>query len=435
MLATAQSLHPVKNYTLSGANTISKATGRFPLRIFPLIAGVIAAQKITLGGEFYAGEILAIIYFTLNLTKLKFARPIKALLFFGFFWATCQFVSDQVNHSDTLDSVKGIGAPLVFVLTLTSLSVFFYRNIQRMPSFLLGAFLGQIPGFVLFPDDYFLGNPWKWGIGQLVLGMFAIYYTFFISRPKKYYLIGFVSVFSIFSILHESRIMAIFPVMAVTVFLLLRRKGAAASLSIFKGRFAASKMLFIIFAFLLFINTAFTAIFSSEWVLGMLPEDSAKKFQTQASGEYGTLLGGRSEMLVSIGAFLDAPLLGHGSWAKDKNGYQDKLTTLKYAMGYSDKEDVTYKTDLIPIHSYLMGGLVWAGLGGGLFWGFISRWLLIQFIQNFSFLGFYFYNGIIGIFWDILFSPFGAIARWGSALFIASLYSYSIVTSRNRNLP
>ncbi|WP_460136620.1 hypothetical protein [Pseudomonas sp. S1_E04] len=398
---------------------------KIALRFTPLLIGFVASQKLSFGGEIYIGEILALIYLALNLGTLKLGKSIGTLVVFGVIWAICQFISDQVNQSDVMDSVKGVGAPLVFLCTFIALSIYFDRDNQRMPSFLLGAYLGAIPQFILFPSEYFLGNAWKWGIAQLVIALFGMVYTFFIARKKNLHLILFVSVFSIFSLFNDSRSMAIFPILAATAYILLSRKKFAAALNSIKGPFAATKMVFLIFAFLLLINAVFTVIFSSDWFLDKLPEESAKKFQIQASGEYGALLGGRSEMLVSVGAFLDKPLFGHGSWAKDTGGYQDKLTALKYALGYSEKDEANYNTDLIPVHSYLMGGLVWAGVGGGLFWIVMSRWLLIEFIKNFRFLGFYFYNGIIELFWNILFSPFGASARWSTVLFIAALYCYS----------
>lgn len=419
---------PVHSTALNPRNKnveLNRSKLKIAFRFMPLLIGFIASQKLSVGGEFYIGEILALIYLAINLGTLKLEKSISTLIVFGVIWAVCQFISDQVNQSDAVDSIKGVGAPLIFLCTFIALSIYFDQDNRRLPSFLLGAYLGTIPQFILLPTEYFLNNAWKWGIGQLVIGLFATIYTFFIARKKNAHLILLVFIFSTFSLFNDSRSMAIFPVIAVMAYILLSRKKFAAALKSFKGKFAATKMIFLIFAFLLLINAVFTAIFSSDWVLDKLPETSAKKFQIQASGEYGALLGGRSEMLVSIGAFLDKPLLGHGSWAKDTDGYQDKLTALKFALGYSEKDEANYNTDLIPVHSYLMGGLVWAGVGGGLFWIIMCRWLLIEFIKNFNLLGFYFYNGIIEIFWNILFSPFGASARWSTVLFISALYCYS----------
>ena len=398
---------------------------RFHLRPSIIFIGFIASQKLSFAGEFYIGEILSIIYIAINFQKIKAGRDIKALVLMGFIWSLSQFISDQLNQTEFLDSFKGIGAPIVFVCTIVALSMFFIRDIRRMPSFLLGVYLGYITEFIFFQNEYFAGNPWKWGVGLFVLGVFSIYFTFFLAKKRTAYLVLFVIAFLIVGLLNDSRSMAIFPSLATVAYILLRNKHFAKSLKVFRGRFAITKLAVVIFSLLFTLNTAFTAIFSSSWVLDKLPAESAKKFQLQAGGEYGALLGGRNEALVSTMAFLDKPFFGHGSWAKDKSGYHDKLSELRYDLGYSEDSNSSYKSDLIPAHSYLMGALVWAGIGGGLFWMFMIRWLLIQFLNNFQYLGFYFYNGIIATLWNIMFSPFGASARWIAASFVASLYCYS----------
>ncbi|AZP71815.1 hypothetical protein EJJ20_20720 [Pseudomonas poae] len=157
---------------------------KMTLRLTPLLIGFVASQKLALGGEFYIGEILALIYLAINLGSLKLEKSTTALIAFGIIWATCQFISDQVNQSDAVDSLKGVGAPLIFLSTFIALSIYFDRDNRRMPSFLIGAYLGAIPQFILFPSEYFLGNAWKWGIGQLVIALFATVYTFFIARKK-----------------------------------------------------------------------------------------------------------------------------------------------------------------------------------------------------------------------------------------------------------
>lgn len=405
---------------------------KFPLRPSVVFIGFIASQKLNFAGEFYIGEILSLIYILINFQKIKAGRAIKTILVMGAIWSLCQFISDQLNDTEFFDSFKGVGAPLVFVSTIVALSMFFIRDIRRMPSFLLGVYLGYITEFIFFQNEYFSGNPWKWGIGLFVLGIFSIYFTFFLERKRILYLITFVVGFSIIGLLNDSRSMAIFPIFATIAYIYLRNRHVSKFLKIFRGRFAITKLAVVIFTLLFMLNAAFTAIFSSSWVLDKLPAESAKKFQMQAGGDYGALLGGRNEILVSSAAFLDKPFFGHGSWAKDKSGYHDKLSELRYNLGYSENSNSSYKSDLIPAHSYFMGALVWAGIGGGLFWLFMIRWLLFQFLMNFEYLGFYFYNGLIAIMWDIMFSPFGANARWIAAAFIASMYCYSKYVSKNK---
>lgn len=397
---------------------------KFVFRVLPFIIGMICAQKIVLGGEIYIGEILAVAYLTLNLKKLDIGRGLRQLLLLAFIWAFCQLLSDQINRVDVIDSVKGVGAPLIFMSTLLALCIYMGKDIERMPSFLIGALFGLIPQFIFYPSTYFLSNPWKWGVGLFAVEYFAVYFTFFYQRKRSLYLIFFVVIFAGIGLSNDSRSMAIFPTLAAMIYVLARTRRFGSVLTKFKGRFGVAKLVFTLGSLLLVLNSITTTVFSSDWISQSLPQESAKKFQMQAGGEYGILLGGRNEMLVSIDAFLEKPLLGHGSWAKDNGGYENALLARTYALGYSDRNDLISSSDLIPVHSYLMGGLVWAGIAGGLFWLFMMRWLLFIFISNISFLGFYFYNGIVAIMWNIFFSPFGASARWSSAIFIASLYCY-----------
>jgi hypothetical protein len=226
--------------------------------------------------------------------------------------------------------------------------------------------------------------------------------------------------------------LGVFPLLSAITFILLRKKIFAALLNQIDGKNSVLKLIFIVVTLIVSMNLIFTAIFSSSFVLNALSEESASKIRSQASGDYGLLLGGRTEVFASINAFLDKPLLGHGSWAKDNSGYNDLMFSKLIEAGYADRVNLQTANQLIPVHSYLMGSLVWSGIGGGLFWLYVLRWLILKFILNFQLIGFYFYNGFILIIWNILFSPFGASARWDSAVFIAALSAYTLWLSRYR---
>ena len=58
-----------------------------------------------------------------------------------------------------------------------------------------------------------------------------------------------------------------------------------------------------------------------------------KSTRCRRAGEYGLLLGGRSEFLVSSLAVLESPVIGHGSWAKDCR-YASLYVELKREAGY-----------------------------------------------------------------------------------------------------
>ena len=49
---------------------------------------------------------------------------------------------------------------------------------------------------------------------------------------------------------------------------------------------------------------------------GMLGEKARQIYEQQAHGALGLLIDGRSEILASIHAIMDSPIVGRGSWAK-----------------------------------------------------------------------------------------------------------------------
>ena len=153
---------------------------------------------------------------------------------------------------------------------------------------------------------------------------------------------------------------------------------------------------------------------------GLIGEEAQAKNEEEAKG--GVLLGGRPEILVSSRAVWDSPVLGHGSEAKDFK-YVEMLNDLRAEAGMqANLADLEASSaDMIPTHSHLMGAWVWAGILGAVFWAYIL-WLAGKGILEVSTLlppsaPLYAYV-IIGLFWNVLFSPFGQSARMGDALAI-----------------
>ena len=151
----------------------------------------------------------------------------------------------------------------------------------------------------------------------------------------------------------------------------------------------------------------------------------AQKYRLQASADVGVLLAGRSESLISLKAYADAPILGHGSWAQDKASYLDDYISLRYRYGITEENKVEDDSPLIPAHSYLIGAMVWGGIVGGLFWVLFSWRIARIYLTAASALPLYFHVGMVTFLWNLLFSPFGAAARWELAIFFAVLVAYT----------
>ena len=142
------------------------------------------------------------------------------------------------------------------------------------------------------------------------------------------------------------------------------------------------------------------------------------------------LLVGRAEVLVIIEVIKDKPLLGFGSWGKDKTGeYWEMLNILKSSKNLNP-------LGVIPKHSVLLASWMWGGIIG--FIGILIvgltmlRMFLITFKVNF------FLSPIISIYftesiWHFLFSPIGHIRTsfpFVIALLLTAVYIVNNIKKR-----
>lgn len=150
---------------------------------------------------------------------------------------------------------------------------------------------------------------------------------------------------------------------------------------------------------------------------GYIGEDERKKYEVQTQqGEsfVKLLLSGRSEFFIALFAALDKPLLGHGSWAVDRRGYN-----YDFVMKYGTPEDIKAfqwnmqmggGISMIRTHSHIMTYWLWHGVFGLLFWvyvGYLSFITLFKRMHLVPELFGYLAMMLPTFCWDILFSPFG----------------------------
>lgn len=159
---------------------------------------------------------------------------------------------------------------------------------------------------------------------------------------------------------------------------------------------------------------------------GWMGAEEKAKYEAQSSSEIG-LLGGRAEFLGSLAAIADSPLIGHGSWARDRKGYGFRLVA---ATGGGRGEvrlraaSIAAGTALIPCHSHLWQGWVWHGLLGGLFWVVVAAMMLaylrralglVRPIRGYALLL------MLTSSWALLFSPFSSRPRWAVVFCLCAL--------------
>ena len=394
------------------------------LRVMWIAMGMIAAVKINVIGEIYIGEVLALVALPFLLLKRRVDRNIAFVIGLAVFWSAGQFISDLINQTDRNLSVKGVMAPLVFAATIGSTMILFDRYPKRMPSLLLGVALTLFVDVIFTPTPEQIFEPWKWGYGVATLGVGLVWLSFFRARSLLLMSLA-VLAFFVACILASARSLAMIPLAGFAAYVFWHTDIARSFKRWLTGRFGPLKIAALVIAVTWALNTGLTAFFSSGVLDPFLEPTVSAKYKQQASADVGLLLAGRSESLISIQAYLDAPIVGHGSWAQDKSGYISRYTALLYKLGISDNLNNDDATDLalIPAHSYLFGALVWSGLAGGIFWIAFTFRVIKRYLKFATRLPLYFHVGLVNLLWNLFFSPFGADARWAVAVFIAALFA------------
>ena len=153
---------------------------------------------------------------------------------------------------------------------------------------------------------------------------------------------------------------------------------------------------------------------------GLIAEEARQKNEAEAKAG-SLLLGGRPEIQVSLQAVKDSPIIGYGSWAKDSK-YVEMLFDLEVENGvFTSSELYDIGAGYIPTHSHLMGAWVWAGIFGATFWLYVL-WLTARATIRLGLLRpplAPVYAWIVpGMFWQIMFSPFGLNVRMYDAVAI-----------------
>lgn len=382
-----------------------------------LIFGLICGLKLNLIGEIYVGEIIAIIFSPLYLIFRKISKNELYLLLACFLWSIFQILSDIVNSTNFQDSLKGVLTPLVFLVTILFYFNFLKKDQKSLALFLLGVCFISIFQMLIFPSEHQKINIWKFGLGLMILNIILIYFSF-LSKSNKISLFVAFLIFLIVSIFNDYRSLAFFPIFGYLLYKFFQKH----QLNLVFSKFTIIKILIPLIVSVIVINFTAARLFESRYLNGVLPQEVDQKFRAQATSDVGLILAGRSESLISFRAFMDAPFFGHGSWARDSR-YVDEYILMKFKYGVSDNIVETDK-DLIPTHSYIMGAAVWYGFMGIFIWLFITNLVLKNYFLNASKLPIYFHVGIILFIWNLLFSPFGADARWNTGLFFGVFFVF-----------
>lgn len=367
--------------------------------------------KINIIGVLYAPEVILLLCFLFlfpknyHLIKSQITPFIPLTLLFLF----SQVISDLYRVSLSEDYLRGWANIILFLINTITLFILLDNNKEKFFIFGIGIAIGLILSYLLSPNIYVQsGLVWKFGYGYAITFLIALLTTrsFFQNELFKsliFLFLGFINFYFGFrSLAGICLLVFIFSTLmkykVVNRFMYDKKSGKSKIFGIF---------CFFLFASFL-VNYTYTFLVTNSY----LGYDETIKFQTQ-SGPLGVLIGGRQELLSSIYAIYQSPIIGYGSWAKSP--FSDGLLTdLLSQLGYYTPA-VSYFGDRIPTHSHIFGAWITAGIFGVFIWFWFLykaiKSILINSLNKDNWNSFFYFVSILMI-WHLFFNHFNGSARF-----------------------
>jgi len=388
------------------------------INIFYILFGLSFNYQITFFGQLLFSQII-IIFMSIILFFNQFDRNSlydyeKKILFLILLWLANQIFSDIINKSAFIDYIRGNAK---IIVTFFSFYVFF--KLSKLEKFSLIKMLLWIALVKIFfllvinTNDLSFLQRWKFGFG-LFSSIAIIIMSYFYLYKEQFELHGFTLFIVLFigflSLAFETRYLFLFNLLFVGYLTLNNYLKIQGKYTLVLSTILMAFVVLTIYQFLIDGN--------------LLPDDLYAKQQAQ-SGDLGILIGGRGNIFGSLKAIFDAPLFGHGSWAKDCEYTYFKYDVLE-SFNYNPK--LFLARCLIPAHSVIFGSWVTAGFFGGLVWIYLvfkiikETMTVLKFKNNFYELSLYLF---IVCMWDIFFSPYGGARMILLPFYIVTILSIS----------
>ena len=402
--------------------------------IIPL-SGFIELQVV---GRLFAPDTIMLVLFPFLVLSMgrRLAAPLpRMFIIMGLIWLLGQVATDVIRSTSFHDFSRG-WANIIFTLTNFSVIYLLINNrLRRIILYGAGLVGSGLLSFYVNPNIYASTYPWKFGVGGPLTLLVILIAVWVMGNKNRHqllpiFMVGLIGLFNVYMGFRSLGGVCLLT----AVYLIAQRRMQQHKRQAIKIRYRTIVMLGMVLAV-----GSFLTIQGYEYAArsGMLGNTAKVKYEAE-TGEYGLLIGGRTEILVSIRAVMDSPIIGYGSWAKNWH-YAEMLNTLRRKFDYASRG--ISKLGLIPTHSYLMGGWVDAGILGAVFWLWVLflpvRTLTVLFRTR-SRLAPLIVFLAISLIWEVLFSPYGSKARFEVPYYVIVMMmvlSAELATKSRRKMP
>lgn len=407
---------PYFGHTAHASHSTTRAMGSVIVFVTPILL----FYGVRLVGTMYASEFLLLAMLPILVRMrghlLRGRLPMTVLLL-GVLWLCAQVVTDIFRVTPFQDWSRGWSNIIVFLLDFVGVLLLINQDRRRIVLFTVGVAVGHLLAYGLAPTAFSIGDPWKFGYGWPItlLAMVVASSRRVGRRPwLRVLIIATIAGANLFMGARSTFLLCIF--VGALVLLRSRSRRRAADGPSARSTAAIAAMVLASLAMLVALVQFYPYAASSGWLGAM----AQQKYESQAGGKYGVLLGGRPEILASGQAVIDSPLLGHGSWAKDPK-YAALLRERQEDLGYKTGSAPIEEEEVIPSHSYLFGAWVFSGFVGAVFWGwilFVTIRTVIRFYRSSRDCSPIIYYLSITLLWGSLFSNFSGQERMHVALYL-----------------
>jgi hypothetical protein len=349
----------------------------------------------------YSEPVLASMGLVLMLSR-GIPKSLKNFLFVTLLWVTGIVLSGMYNQVDISNTIKLVGAVLLFYFDILSFYFLFRRVPEGAIYFVAGNMISYLIQFYYLPpplvkedfdnnfnDAEHVINTWialthyvaaislsgiLWFFGKMRLSILVMLIASagaLYLGSRAYFLTGFIS-----------------SVLMCFAFFRPNVDGIFSRINLVK-----------VLSLIALSTVAANSIYKEAAISGMLGEYAYYKYEVQSEVEGFGVSSGRMDFFVSLYAIARSPLLGYGANAPDNDGIQSDFYKLVGLNSMDVKADV-------PNHSHILGAWIWSGILSVPFWIFILQKIYNGFLslRNHR-LSCVCISYTIFALWHILFSP------------------------------
>lgn len=334
------------------------------------LIGCFSTLYVSILGRVYVGELIVfLIYlFKPGIRNTKLPQHVKTLKNLLWVWLLSALLSDLYRQTPFIDSMKGVVSILFLIVLLPFAYWSLYDKIERWYYFVIGSIISSQLTYYLLTATTEFGSTEIWKIYSFVpifSGIAGILYN------KGHFTFSYLVfiLFGIWALYNGSRNAFLTCCITVVILAYINRfqsGNVVHELRQYKNRIFT--LLISLSLGLMVINFSYDSLASG----GYLGQKAYEKYYAQKNSKQG-IASGRLEAIIAATLISESPIIGYGSFAKDRRNYVYNFmrkNNYEIKPGRFNVEEDSVE-NMLPRHSRIFGTWMWHGIGCGLFWIYI----------------------------------------------------------------